>query len=687
MFEKSFLPQAAFEFVVVSDTHYMLDPGGRSLEFANRRKQAVRREVALRMVAALSPTFVVHNGDMIQEYPDNLERFFSSMEASIEQVRQAGIAPHYVAGNHDIGDKPDPTVPAPHVNREFLDWYHQRFGASWYSFDQANCHFVVLNSQIMNGSLPDVAEQQKWAEQDLAENAKKRIFIFLHLPPYLVDENEASTGHYDNLAHPARGWLLELVRRYKVEILLASHVHFSFFDHVAGTRYLVLASPVFTRPGFSHLFASPPPPERGRDDIPKFGFYLMRVRAAKTDFHFIRTYGAETAPLADTAKLITRVSGTLSESPLGITLTHPLSTVAEVPIAWPAAVREKVRNDYPLLSCMEMGVGWVRTPFSDFRDTFQRRRLAILREEGVKVNAVTIFSDEFDIFEEMEQYRTTIDGLELQIAGDVYPSEACLDFIKAVREQLGLPLTLSPILSREPKSGKQFPRFRLGYTPRGISLHNEFLAENGVRVDRAICKLNSDKHPWNQIRKIVEMAPSTHIANIDFALEFSSTDDQTNANLAAEALFSAAIMPGSRIHFVPFIDFDRTMDVTHGLLDTLCNPRPASCALQSLNTILYSQPLKVLKAESKQVSDLTVLQISTDVSIYTLLSSSSSNSRARMQVDMEGVLALSEDEQLEIYQLSDISLQRMSVAEAKRRIPATLTTGPVLIAQANMQEE
>ena len=61
MFEKSFLPQAAFEFVVVSDTHYMLDPGGRSLEFANRRKQAVRREVALRMVAALSPTFLVHN--------------------------------------------------------------------------------------------------------------------------------------------------------------------------------------------------------------------------------------------------------------------------------------------------------------------------------------------------------------------------------------------------------------------------------------------------------------------------------------------------------------------------------------------------------------------------------------------------------------------------------------------------
>ncbi|MYE90992.1 hypothetical protein F4X33_18565, partial [Candidatus Poribacteria bacterium] len=262
MFNKSFLPNARFEFVIMSDSHYMLDPGGASLEFENRRKQSARREVALRMAAALEPQFVVHNGDMVQEYPDNVERFYKSMDESLEQVRACGIEPYYVAGNHDIGDKPDPTAPASHVSREVLDWYHQRFGKSWYSFDQGDCHFVVLNSQIMNGMLPDVTEQEAWIEKDLAEHAKKRIFILLHMPPYLFDETEPSMGYYDNLANPARTWLLDLVRVYKVEMLVAGHVHFAFFDHLAETRYAVLASPVFARPGFSCLFAGSAPRQR-----------------------------------------------------------------------------------------------------------------------------------------------------------------------------------------------------------------------------------------------------------------------------------------------------------------------------------------------------------------------------------------------------------------------------------------
>ena len=257
MFNKSFLPKALFEFIIISDSHYMLDPGGDSLEFENRRKQSVRREVALRMAAALAPKFVVHNGDMVQEYPDNVERFYKSMDESLEQMRACGIEPYYVAGNHDIGDKPDPTAPASHVSREVLDWYHRRFGKSWYSFDQDDCHFVVLNSQIMNGTLPDAVEQEAWVEKDLAEHAKKRLFILLHMPPYLFDETESSMGHYDNLANPARTWLLDLVRAYKVEMLVAGHVHFAFFDHLVDTRYAVLASLLLPVPDFPVCFPVP----------------------------------------------------------------------------------------------------------------------------------------------------------------------------------------------------------------------------------------------------------------------------------------------------------------------------------------------------------------------------------------------------------------------------------------------
>ena len=681
MFNKSFLPKALFEFVVISDSHYMLDPGGASLEFENRRKQSPRREVALRMAAALEPHFVVHNGDMVQEYPDNLERFYKSMDESLEQVQACGVEPYYVAGNHDIGDKPDPIAPASHVSREVLDWYHQRFGKSWYSFDQGDCHFVVLNSQIMNGTLSDAAEQEAWVEKDLAEHANKRLFIFLHMPPYLFDETEPSMGHYDNLAHPARAWLLDLVQVYKVEMLLAGHVHFAFFDRVAETRYAVLASPVFTRPGFSCLFAGLPPPERGRNDVPKFGFYLMRVRANKTDIHFIRTAGAEAFSPNTEERLITRVSGTLPHSPLGITLSQPLSTTAEIPRAWPAAIREQVRNDYPLLACMEMGVGYVRAPLTDFLDPFQRRRLEILRKEGVKLDAVAIFCEEFDILEAMSQIHPRIDGLEIQIVETLYPSGKCIEIIKVLQERFDVSVTLSSIVCREATSGKQFPRFRLGYTSQEILSLNQFLVGNGVTIDRTICKLNTDQPLCNQIQEIAEVTPFSHISNVDFSLEFSATNDQTNANLAAEGLFSTVTIPGSRIYFEPFSDLDRTMDVTHGLLDTLCNPRSASCTLQSLNTIMYSRAPKVSKhpLRLKQVNGLRALQFLTDTSTYTLFLHDESESTASEAINIESYIQVREGEPLKIYQLSEMTLQSVNFREAKNGTLLTASQTPVLI--------
>ena len=681
MFNKSFLPKALFEFVIISDSHYMLDPGGASLEFENRRKQSARREIALCMAAALAPKFVVHNGNMVQEYPDNSEQFYKSMYESLEQMRACGIEPYYVAGNHDIGDKPDPTAPASHVSREVLNWYHRTFGKSWYSFDQEDCHFVVLNSQIMNGTLPDAAEQAAWVEKDLTEHEKKRLFILLHMPPYLFDETEPSMGHYDNLANPARTWLLDLVRCYKVEMLLAGHVHFAFFDHLVKTRYAVLASPVFTRPGFSCLFAGPPPPQRGRDDVPKFGFYLMRVRADKTDVHFIRTAGVEKLSPNTEERLITRMSGTLPQSPLGITLSQPLATVAEIPRAWPAVIREKVRNDYPLLACMEMGVGYARVPLTDFQDTFQRKRLEILRKEGVKLNAVVIFSEEFNILDAMSQVLPNIDGLEIQIAGTLYPSEKCIEVIKVLQERSDVSITLSPIVCREATSGKQFPRSRLGYTPREMPVLNQCLAGNGVAIDRIVCKVNNGQSLCNQIRAISEITPLNHISNIDFNLEFSATDDQANANLAAEALFSMATMPGSRIYFEPLGDLDRTMDVTHGLLDTLCNPRLASYALQSLNTIIYSRSLKVSKhpLRLQQVNGWNALQLLTDTSTYTLLLHSELESTASEAINITAFLEVRDDERLKIYRLSKITLQSVIFHEAKNGMLLTSAQTPVLI--------
>ena len=140
-------------------------------------------------------------------------------------------------------------------------------------------------------------------------------------------------------------------------------------------------------------------------------------------------------------------------------------------------------------------------------------------------------------------------------------------------------------------------------------------------------------------------------------------------------------MPGSRIYFEPFSDLDRTMDVTYGLLDTLCNPRSASCTLQSLNTIMYSRSLKVSKhsLRLKQVNGLKALQFSTDTSIYMLLLNSRLESAASEAVDIETFLEVKKDEPLKIYQLSKMILQSVIFHETKNCIALTPDQTPVLI--------
>ncbi|MCB0123246.1 MAG: hypothetical protein KDE58_13415, partial [Caldilineaceae bacterium] len=66
MFDRSALPPALLEFVVIADTHYMIDPTGKQVEFNSRRRQTARTEYALQQVAALmaheTEPLIIHMG-------------------------------------------------------------------------------------------------------------------------------------------------------------------------------------------------------------------------------------------------------------------------------------------------------------------------------------------------------------------------------------------------------------------------------------------------------------------------------------------------------------------------------------------------------------------------------------------------------------------------------------------------
>ena len=400
-------------------------------EFPSRAQQSQRAGAALRLVAALEPDFVVHMGDVVQEYPESAG-FVPALDQALAQMAACGVQPRWVAGNHDLGDKPDPTMPTHPVTAEGLDAYHRRFGPSWYSFNYHDLHLVILNSQILNTGLPAEEEQRTWLEADLAAHAQMRIAAFLHLPPYLHNPAEPHLGHYDNIGEPARTWLLELLAAHQVAWLFAAHVHFSFCELAGALYYRTVPSTSFARPGFSHLFSSAPPPEQGRNDQPKLGFFLCRLRHNRLDIHLIRTAGAQDWA-SGPRRLLIPATADLGGAPLGLTATHPLGWETEVPITFPSVVRQPVRNDYPLLACLELGAQALRCPWTDLDQSGDRLRF--LRSQGVQVQA-TILDDEATPYESiLESRRDQVDTWEIQTPGEPWPSSSCLYLVQELPPQ------------------------------------------------------------------------------------------------------------------------------------------------------------------------------------------------------------------------------------------------------------
>lgn len=581
MFERSFLPEVDFEFVLITDTHYMLD-GVEEVEFESRRRQTARVERALELVDSLDPEFVIHLGDMVQEFPES-DDFETAVAEANQQFEIVDAEHYYVAGNHDIGDKPDPTMPTDSVTRKSLEQYHARYGQSWYSWDYGGIHFIVLNSQIMNSSLSQADEQREWLEGDLQSTGDKPILLFLHLPPFLHRPDEPALGHYDNIDQPARTWLLQLIRDNPVELLFAGHSHFTFCNYIDETRFQVAASPSFTRPGFGELFSSCPPRERGRDDRAKLGFYLIRVSDRDVRIHHIRTHGETKSNSSDDReRLLTRTTTGLGDSSLGVSLIHPISETTEVPATFPSAIRQKIHNDYPLLGCLKMGVNYVRVPLRDLDAKLSRRKLAALQQEGVTVVGTVL---------EGSPIKTARDGIldeiEIRIPGNPQPTPGVLQQIDAYQQELGKPTNLSTVVPGRKVRGKQHSRLRNGYTVSELKQVNERLAEHDSNVNRVLCRVKDGSDPWKAISESVDLDALPRIGAVDWLVASTDLDEKQQVDRVARAVFAIACRPDSRLFLEPLRALDRTMDSAPGLLDRRCNPTSAFHTVRCLNTILF----------------------------------------------------------------------------------------------------
>ncbi len=584
-FDRSDVPEADLEFVVLADTHHLVDPGmystkGDSVTPEIVREWSERGDWALALAKATEPALVFHVGDLAQEYPGS--RFFDTgRQAAVTQFEESGLDVNFAAGNMDIGDKPDPTVPAGWVEPGFLKRWDEDFGKSFYSRTAGGAHFIVLNSQIMNTTLPEAIEQREWVEADLAAHASHRIFMFLHLPPFLVDEDEPGLGSYDVLDNPDRTWLLDLCRRYEVEALFSGHTHFQVFNRAGNTRLYTLPSTTTTRPGFYEAF-NVRPADRGWIDTTKLGFFLVRVTDRGPSVHLIRTSGETHANHRPGTRILSGTIVDLPHSPVAAYLRLPITNKSDGAISYPNHVRHRIRDDYPLLGCVEAGIRNVRFPIHDLDVPLQAGQLGVLRREGVDLTA-TVLCPRPDDITAAARKAAGADFIEVQMTNRFLPDREDLDALAELRGA-GVRVALAPLALED--TGKVHLRSRTGYRPPELPRLDEMLAGHGLVLDRAVCMVDGSESAWSDIRAFDARLRS--IGGLDFLVPLDA-DDEANALAAAEGLFAAATMPGCRVYLDPLQDLDRVTKVVHGLLDRLSNPRPAFHVTRVLNTVLFGE--------------------------------------------------------------------------------------------------
>lgn len=568
-FDKRLLPRAEAELVVVSDAHFALASAPGGSEFASRSLQTPRLLAALDAAAALEAETCVHLGDLTQDPPES-PLFAKARRAASEAFEVRGLAPVWVPGNHDVGDKPDPLMAARPVDLESIHSFESFHGPANRVFERGGVRWISLNSQILGTGWPEDRAQRLWLERELSENRGRRHALLLHLPLFLHDPGEPSTGHYDNLPLEPRRWLLELCRAHGVEGVFSGHIHHRSIRRLESTTLSTCASPAFSRPGFGEVYAGEAPPERGRDDRPKLGIHLLRVRDQGIDNHFVRTGGAtasgELAP-PGAVPLLTPFSRDLRDPRLGVTVAHPLWSRGSIPWEWPYAIPADCPNDYPLLLLKELAPAAARVPVAEWSAPCRRERLELLRESGTRIETVHLWSAET-----RERPCEGPDLIEVQIPGRI-PASRDLMEIRRWAENSGAPLRLSPVDPRHEVPGKQHHRFRLAWLASEIpALEAAFRAAGWW--PQSLLFLADD----------MEKVPVDLPARPDFLHRL-----EPGGGIAAiRHLQTVQRRAGSLLHIGPYRDLDRTMDRTEGLLDTCNNPRPVFQALRHAHAWLAS---------------------------------------------------------------------------------------------------
>ncbi|MFC1597652.1 alkaline phosphatase, partial [Planctomycetota bacterium] len=222
-------------FGLVTDVHYADAPPGGSRHY---RDSLAKLQQAVAAFNQRKLAFVAELGDFVDAGPSKAKEI-EHLHA-VDKVYQAFQGPrHYVLGNHCLHA---------FTKDEFLANCGAAVKKSYYSFDSAQFHFVVLDANFRRDGTPYAAgnfswtdtwihpPQQRWLADDLRQAAGKKTFVFLH-----------QNLHHEDNPHGVKN--APQVRRVletagNVVAVFQGHMHTGGYAKLGGIHYCTLKAMV-----------------------------------------------------------------------------------------------------------------------------------------------------------------------------------------------------------------------------------------------------------------------------------------------------------------------------------------------------------------------------------------------------------------------------------------------------------
>lgn len=158
------------------------------------------------------PVFAISCGDMVENASSGAYKNF------IKDIEKVAVPFLTVPGSSEVGEG----------NRSL---YEDNFGATYYSFDYKNAHFIIID----NGDGRISEEQFLWLESDLMQNKAVNTFVFMHLPPF--DPRPGRPLPMKVAGQNQR--LSSLFEKYHVSMVFTSGIHSYFKEEIKGVTYII----------------------------------------------------------------------------------------------------------------------------------------------------------------------------------------------------------------------------------------------------------------------------------------------------------------------------------------------------------------------------------------------------------------------------------------------------------------